>query len=106
MGKNCVAAASEAKTQLPSENPTSASQLIGQFLNLGQQSMTQRWQRAEVSNFEYLMYLNTMAGRTYNYLSQYPIFPWILKDYESEVSEEERRGESAPNETENSRSGS
>ena len=28
--------------------------------------------------------LNTIPGRTYNDLSQYPIFPWILKDYTSE----------------------
>uniref|UniRef100_A0AC35GBX3 BEACH domain-containing protein n=1 Tax=Panagrolaimus sp. PS1159 TaxID=55785 RepID=A0AC35GBX3_9BILA len=46
--------------------------------------MTQRWQRGEISNFNYLMYLNTLAGRSYNDLSQYPVFPWILADYESE----------------------
>jgi len=28
--------------------------------------------------------LNTLAGRTYNDLSQYPVFPWILADYTSE----------------------
>lgn len=31
--------------------------------------------------------LNTIAGRTYNDLSQYPVFPWILADYESEELE-------------------
>lgn len=46
--------------------------------------MTQRWQRREISNFEYLMYLNTIAGRTYQDFNQYPIFPWIIADYESE----------------------
>lgn len=25
-------------------------------------NMTQKWQRREVSNFEYLMFLNTIAG--------------------------------------------
>lgn len=25
-----------------------------------------------------------MAGRTYNDLAQYPVFPWILQDYTSE----------------------
>ena len=29
-------------------------------------NMTQKWQRREISNFEYLMFLNTIAGRTYN----------------------------------------
>uniref|UniRef100_A0A8C9SP63 Neurobeachin n=1 Tax=Scleropages formosus TaxID=113540 RepID=A0A8C9SP63_SCLFO len=47
-------------------------------------NMTQRWQRREISNFEYLMFLNTIAGRTYNDLNQYPIFPWVLTNYESE----------------------
>lgn len=31
-----------------------------------------------ISNFDYLMALNTIAGRTTNDLSQYPVFPWIL----------------------------
>ncbi|XP_077160810.1 neurobeachin-like protein 2 isoform X4 [Paroedura picta] len=47
--------------------------------------LTQKWVFREISNFEYLMQLNTIAGRTYNDLSQYPVFPWILKDYTSET---------------------
>ncbi|KQS43568.1 neurobeachin-like protein 1 isoform X1 [Drosophila erecta] len=47
--------------------------------------LTQRWINREISNFEYLMYLNTIAGRSYNDLSQYPVFPWILADYTSDV---------------------
>ena len=31
------------------------------------------------------MHLNTIAGRSYNDLSQYPIFPWILSDYTSDT---------------------
>ena len=38
-----------------------------------------------MSNFSYLMALNTLAGRSYNDLTQYPVFPWILCDYESET---------------------
>uniref|UniRef100_A0A8C7JQ10 Neurobeachin n=1 Tax=Oncorhynchus kisutch TaxID=8019 RepID=A0A8C7JQ10_ONCKI len=47
-------------------------------------NMTQRWQRREISNFEYLMFLNTIAGRSYNDLNQYPVFPWVLTNFESE----------------------
>lgn len=43
------------------------------------------YQRGEISNFQYLMHLNTLAGRSYNDLMQYPVFPWILADYDSEV---------------------
>lgn len=42
------------------------------------------FQRGEISNFQYLMHLNTLAGRSYNDLMQYPVFPWILADYDSE----------------------
>ncbi|XP_051272681.1 WD repeat- and FYVE domain-containing protein 4 isoform X4 [Dicentrarchus labrax] len=44
-----------------------------------------KWQRGEISNFEYLMHLNTIAGRTYNDLMQYPVYPWVLADYQSET---------------------
>lgn len=30
------------------------------------------------------MFLNTLSGRTYNDLTNYPVFPWILADYTSE----------------------
>ncbi|XP_022773061.1 BEACH domain-containing protein B-like isoform X4 [Durio zibethinus] len=43
------------------------------------------WRRRDITNFEYLMILNTLAGRSYNDLTQYPVFPWILADYSSEV---------------------
>ncbi|XP_061140965.1 WD repeat- and FYVE domain-containing protein 4 isoform X1 [Syngnathus typhle] len=44
-----------------------------------------KWQKGEISNFEYLMHLNTLGGRTYNDLMQYPVFPWVLADYKSET---------------------
>ncbi len=47
-------------------------------------TLTQRWQKYEVSNFDYLMGLNMLAGRSFNNLSQYPVFPWVLCDYDSE----------------------
>ena len=45
--------------------------------------LQEAWQRREVSNFEYLMRLNELAGRTHSDLNQYPVFPWVLADYES-----------------------
>lgn len=47
------------------------------------ESMLLKWQHREVSNYDYLLYLNNAAGRTKNDLTQYPVFPWILTDYES-----------------------
>jgi hypothetical protein len=48
-------------------------------------SLRARWERRELTNFEYLLALNTRAGRSYHDLNQYPIFPWVLADYESAV---------------------
>merc|ERR550534_1353979 len=60
-------------------------QSSGLFSSLiGETSVTQRWVRGEISNFQYLMSLNTLAGRSYNDLMQYPVFPWVLADYTSE----------------------
>lgn len=51
---------------------------------LKRMQLMERWARWEISNFEYLMQLNTLAGRSYNDITQYPVFPWILSDYSSQ----------------------
>eukprot|EP00475_Leptophrys_vorax_P030387 TRINITY_DN45476_c0_g2_i1.p1 TRINITY_DN45476_c0_g2~~TRINITY_DN45476_c0_g2_i1.p1 ORF type:complete len:785 (+),score=161.25 TRINITY_DN45476_c0_g2_i1:180-2357(+) len=49
--------------------------------------ITAEWKVGTVSNFDYLLYLNYTAGRNFNSLSQYPVFPWVVKDFTSpEVS--------------------
>ncbi|VAH35372.1 unnamed protein product [Triticum turgidum subsp. durum] len=47
--------------------------------------LMERWANWEISNFEYLMELNTLSGRSYNDITQYPVFPWIIADYQSKV---------------------
>jgi hypothetical protein len=44
---------------------------------------TRRWQRGEISNYDYLIALNSLAGRSFSDLTQYPVFPWVLRDYYS-----------------------
>ncbi|XAR61158.1 hypothetical protein NMG60_11034785 [Bertholletia excelsa] len=56
----------------------------GRFFKIMAKSFSKRWQNGEISNFQYLMHLNTLAGRGYSDLTQYPVFPWVLADYESE----------------------
>lgn len=48
------------------------------------QTARESWRRRDITNFEYLMILNTLAGRSYNDLTQYPVYPWVLADYSSE----------------------
>ena len=58
-----------------------ATQRPEQFLKRTQ--LMERWARWKISNFEYLMQFNTLAGRSYNDIAQYPVFPWILFNYSS-----------------------
>ena len=53
------------------------------FSNFRQSNVTHRWEVGEITNFQYLMYINTLAGRSYKDFMQYPVFPWVLADYES-----------------------
>ncbi len=36
-----------------------------------------------MSNFEYLMELNNIAGRSYSDTTQYPVMPWVLINFNS-----------------------
>ena len=46
------------------------------------------WKEWEISNFELIMWLNVYGNRSYNDLSQYPIFPWLIVNYEDPIIEE------------------
>jgi len=46
---------------------------------------TQNWAEGKISNFEYLIRLNLYCGRSFNDISIYPIFPWIITDFDSIV---------------------
>ncbi|KAL7889583.1 hypothetical protein AOLI_G00018410 [Acnodon oligacanthus] len=48
-------------------------------------ALTQLWGSSQITNFEYLTHLNKHAGRSFSDLMQYPVFPFILKDYISET---------------------
>ncbi|EGG18026.1 BEACH domain-containing protein [Cavenderia fasciculata] len=54
-------------------------------VNLEQKNYLLKWQNGIISNYEYLIYLNSAAGRTYSDLTQYPVFPWVLSDYTSQT---------------------
>ncbi len=45
------------------------------------QNLMQAWQERQISNLEYLLGLNTLAGRSFNDLCQYPVLPWVLSCY-------------------------
>ncbi|KAL3919245.1 MAG: hypothetical protein SGILL_003850 [Bacillariaceae sp.] len=56
----------------------------GQFLHEQLSRLTMGWVEGRITNFDYLLHLNMLAGRSYNDTCQYPVFPWVLNDYKSE----------------------
>jgi len=40
------------------------------------------WKHKKITNFEYLMTLNFCSDRSFSDLSQYPVFPWVLSNYD------------------------
>lgn len=55
-----------------------------QFLHEQLQRLTVAWAEGRITNFDYLLHLNLLSGRSYNDICQYPVFPWVLGDYTSE----------------------
>ena len=47
----------------------------------------EKWQTYSISTMEYLMWLNIYAGRSFNDLTQYPVFPWLITNYSEESQE-------------------
>ena len=48
------------------------------------QEMTRKWQAREIDNFTYLMHLNSVADRSVNDLTQYPVMPGFPNDFKSD----------------------
>ena len=57
--------------------------LINVKQSLSLSFVQKQWIDGNVSNFDYLMFLNQQSGRSFNDLTQYPIMPWIITDYQS-----------------------
>jgi factor associated with neutral sphingomyelinase activation len=51
--------------------------------NFSIEKYTKMWVEGTMSNYDYLIALNSAANRTRNDLSQYPVFPWVISNYES-----------------------
>jgi hypothetical protein len=55
-----------------------------QFLHEHLRNITIGWVKGRVSNFDYLLALNCLSGRSFNDLCQYPVFPWVLSNYKTD----------------------
>ena len=66
-------------------NSNITSNVYNRLVSLFVNQVTSLWQHGELSNFEYLMHINAAAGRSFQDLTQYPVFPWVIADYASET---------------------
>lgn len=55
-----------------------------QVLSKSLDTVTKLWQKGEISNYDYLIYLNISGGRSFNDLAQYPVVPWVLGDFDKD----------------------
>eukprot|EP00797_Seminavis_robusta_P003846 Sro1247_g255870.1 Lipopolysaccharide-responsive and beige-like anchor protein (891) ;mRNA; r:6386-9058 len=55
-----------------------------QFLHEQLNRLTIGWAEGRITNFDYLLHLNMLSGRSYNDICQYPVMPWVLSNYKSE----------------------
>ena len=51
------------------------------------------WKQWKITNYEFLMWMNIYGNRSFNDISQYPVFPWILNDYNDPLQKEEEDAE-------------
>ena len=72
-----------AKKKLPTLSVLQLSKNVSSIWS--EKKFTEKWQNGLMSNYEYLVYVNLFAGRSFNDLTQYPVFPWVLADYKSET---------------------
>lgn len=46
---------------------------------------TQMWVDGDIDNYTYLCLVNRLAKRCFADLTQFPVFPWVISDYQSET---------------------
>ena len=55
---------------------------MSQYRLVPELGVQEKWVTGRMSNFDYLMALNTISGRSFNDLCQYPVMPWIISQYD------------------------
>ena len=59
--------------------------MIPQLESFKKSDVLNPWLKGEIQNQELLLKLNKFGSRSFNDLSAYPIFPWVLTDYKSDL---------------------
>jgi hypothetical protein len=76
-------AANEIMSRAPMSTVKQWPERSASFLHEHLKNLTIGWVKGRVTNFDYLLALNCLSGRSFNDLCQYPVFPWVLSNYHS-----------------------
>jgi hypothetical protein len=76
-------AANEIMSRAPMSTVKQWPEKSASFLHEHLKNLTIGWVKGRVSNFDYILALNCLSGRSFNDLCQYPVFPWVLSNYSS-----------------------
>ncbi|OWF37617.1 Lysosomal-trafficking regulator [Mizuhopecten yessoensis] len=79
-GKTCILACYKTKERDELHKVLSNLELPNLMESEDLNHIQRLWLLGEITNFDYLTYLNKISGRSFNDLMQYPVFPFILKD--------------------------
>ena len=52
--------------------------LISRDIKADTKKIISSFKKGEITNYEYILQLNKLSTRTYNDLTQYPVFPWLI----------------------------
>ena len=74
---------------LNSMKGTRATLILNRRQEFANKELTKKWENGELNNFEYLMWINRYSGRSYNDLSQFPVFPWVIANYSADTFNKE-----------------
>ena len=55
------------------------------YKNMNLKKLYEKWTKWEISTLKFLMILNLYSNRSYNDINQYPVVPWIITDYSSQI---------------------
>lgn len=75
---------SSSSSASPFSSISSAKAKYKAFMSIHKKTIQKRWISGAISNLEYLIEINLLAGRSFCNFAEYPIFPWVLADYTSE----------------------
>jgi len=59
-------------------DPDKPSQPLMGLSQVNLAAVVHKWVYGEISNFDYLMFLNSLAGRSFGDPNHYPILPWVM----------------------------